>query len=304
MILRSLVAAAVMLFAHDCDKTVVYYDESPESTKLVALPASATGKVGYVAEATLEELSKISKIIPIVCVSGARTATMKTRQPFFPMVKYWICENGGRLFETSVDGSGMVEDEEYTAYINGMVSAQEWQALDSFAKELQQEGWKVDREGYETMMRVSRGSSMTMDMEVKNLAPRIPAALNHTWNLGYLDVQVPGLGKMCSVKWLCDKVALSRGGGGRIEETEYLFFGDDDNDIEAASEALEAFIANPRSEAMQIWMDGALGRQDMKKPTSITTPPDEVRGHAGAVFLLREVRARLRVLLGEVKGDL
>ena len=294
MNIRGLLGAVAMLFfAHDCDKTVVYYDLLEEETsgmKLRALPASATGKVGFVAEETLKELSRIAEEVPVICVSGARASTMMTRQSMFPMVSYWICENGGRVFKTSEDGKEMVEDVEYVAYVQKMVTKGQWEALNSFAEDLEQEGWKVDRNGYETMIRVSRGSKSNKDsMNVEDLVPRIPHELTHTYNLGYLDVQVPGLGKMCSVKWLCNKVAAG-------QESEYIFFGDDDNDIEAANEALETFVANPRSEAMQSWIDSTT--------RTVTIPPPEANGHAGAVFILKQVRATIgRLRLGEARNQ-
>lgn len=291
--------AAMLFFAHDCDKTVVYYDDPSEAPemKLRALPASATGKVGFVAEETLEELSRIAEEVPVICVSGARASTMKTRQSMFPMVSYWICENGGRVFKTSENGKEMIEDEDYVAYVRQLTTNEQWSALDSFARDLEQEGWKVDRNGYETMMRVSRGADMDEDStKVEDLVPRIPDALTHTYNLGYLDVQVPGLGKMRSVKWLCNKIAAGK-------TSEYVFFGDDDNDVEAASESLEAFVANPRSEAMQSWIEDAGQRSERRRPLAITTPPAERKSHAGAVFLLQQVRAAIDRLKQEAADE-
>ena len=294
MLFQSLGVAMMLFFAHDCDKTVVYYDDTASasaSPMSMALPSSATGKVGYVHELTLHGLESINEDgTPIICVSGGRAATMATRQPYFPMISWWVCENGGRIFKTSESKDSMEELETYKDYVNGMTSPGQWSALDSFANELKKEGWKVDREGYVTMIRVSKGT--VEDGDVTSLEERIPQDLYYTYNLGYLDVQLPGLGKRKSVEWLIDTIAKET--VGPDAKSDYLFFGDDDNDIEAATGSLEAFLASPRSAAMQAWKDDWEGRQAGDGvPQRLTVPPEGVEGHDGAIYLLKQVREAL-----------
>lgn len=88
----------------DCDKTLVHYDnpatDEGEPSMLFQLPASSgSGRIGYVSSRTLDILDEISLHSPIICASGMRVSTMMQRQPFLSSVNYWICENGGRVFE-------------------------------------------------------------------------------------------------------------------------------------------------------------------------------------------------------------
>ena len=300
MFFKTIGVAVMLFFAHDCDKTVVYYDEADQATASgspmsMALPASATGKVGYVHKSTLDELANIAEDgTEIICVSGARGATMATRQPYFPMISWWICENGGRIFKASPSGESMEELETYKDHVNSMTSPEHWRALELFASNLQKEGWKVDRESYVTMIRISKGS--IRDGDVTSLEARIPPELQHTYNLGHLDVQLPGLGKKRSVEWLID--AITKETHGSDHASEYLFFGDDDNDIEALSGAKEAFLAVPHSRAVGAWLEewrqAPEGSSAQGRPQKVTVPPDGVEGHDGAVFLLQRARASLR----------
>ena len=299
-----LTAAAMLFFAHDCDKTVVYYENENDGDPtigIITLPASATGKVGYVHESTLSELGLISASgTPIICVSGARATTMASRQPFFPMIKYWICENGGRIFKTSQTKDCMEEIHAYTNYVNGITSEESWEALDSFAETLESAGWKVDRKGYNTMFRVSAGA--IQGRNVSSLEMQVPSSLEYTYNLGFLDVQIPGLGKRSSIEWLIRAVSGTTGEEVEVSiataSSDYLYFGDDDNDIEAVSGSLEAFVASPRSEAMEMWIQsyrrssgsGSSDRVNNRRPEHVTVPPDGVHGHAGTIFVLRRVR--------------
>jgi hypothetical protein len=242
------------------------------------------------------------------------------------MIMFWICENGGRVFKTSDDKSSMVELNDYTQYVNDMVTSSQWHALDAFATELENDDrYRVDRKGYHTSFRVSisngkvekagtyvgNGSDDDDDDAaalLTRLCERVPKELVYTFNLNYLDVQVPGLGKRNSINWLVREYGSA--------DDDYVFFGDDDNDIDAAAGALEAFIANPRSRGMQQWLDGSIvGRLGLglglgggctesvmrSGPRRVVTN-ERLTRHQGAAALLREARASLQVLNGGEEG--
>ena len=76
--------------------------------------------------------------------------------------------------------------------------------------------------------------------------------------------------------------------------SDYFFFGDDDNDIEAVSGSLEAFVASPRSAAMETWLQDRRQRSTTEnRPLEVTVPPHGVEGHDGAIYLLQQARASL-----------
>ena len=81
--------------------------------RLVALPTSSTGTVGYVSLRALELLGRIRKECGGSCylVSGARTSTLAQRAPYFShrgeaVIDGYSSESGGRLFV----GPDFVED--------------------------------------------------------------------------------------------------------------------------------------------------------------------------------------------------
>lgn len=89
-------------FVTDCDNTLLHYDTDVSvaaNIDLIQLPASAgSGISGYISTQSIDLLHQISNFTTIICSSGMRAATMRQRAPYLPFIKYWICENGGRIF--------------------------------------------------------------------------------------------------------------------------------------------------------------------------------------------------------------
>jgi hydroxymethylpyrimidine pyrophosphatase-like HAD family hydrolase len=254
-----------MVFVTDCDKTLVHYETNGKDTELLKLPASSgSGQVATVSRSTLKLLDDISEEgTTIICASGMRASTLMQREPFFPSIKYWACENGGRIFRR-VDGvQELVELDEWRDHILSNREAVE--ALEGFSKELATEGWKVDTNGYATMFRVK-------GKDVDSILNRIPPVLEYTFNLGHLDIQLPGCGKLPAVQWLIKTVIAD--GKDKVATPEikapYLFMGDDDNDIPAADAAEVAYITMPCSAAMQEYINARLQKDSTPPPTSTT----------------------------------
>ena len=111
MTITAMVTAA-LAFVTDMDGTLVHYNETVEArvADIVKLPVSSSGKMGLVSRTTLNLLDDVAAAgAVVVCASGMRVATMRTRQPHFPAVQFWICENGGRIFERTAEGTGLNE---------------------------------------------------------------------------------------------------------------------------------------------------------------------------------------------------
>lgn len=280
-----------LIFVTDCDNTIVHYDSgSSPTSSLVQLPASSgSGRSGFISSSTLEKLDEISKYVPIVCASGMRAATMMQRAPFIPHVSYWICENGGRIFV--VENGEIHEVFEWKAEYeleHGERIKDMLHALKIFSEILDAEGWTVDARGYDTMVRI-RGEN------VEALVPRIPSGLSFTFNLGHLDIQLPGISKLIATRWLISRFYPQSSG-------DFYFMGDDTNDIEIAAVAKRAFIAMPCSEKMQEWVTSQnycnpgdhskaqSNRQESKSVDSqIKLVVASADSHEGTVMLLSDV---------------
>jgi hydroxymethylpyrimidine pyrophosphatase-like HAD family hydrolase len=261
----------MMYFVTDCDNTLVHYDRSvfrsnDELQQMVDLPASSgSGKVAFISKKTVETLDELhASGVCIICATGMRNTTMMQRQPYMPGISYWIVENGGRVYEKDSDGK-MVEIEEWRRQLQ-----QDEQACDSlraFATQLRAEGYSVDDKAYETMIRI-KGE------DVAEVISRIPPELQHTFNLGYLDIQLRGCGKRPASEWLISRLHQQRAEPDEVTNPsvtgvsqdgdvtsssrklvpEYLFMGDDTNDIDIASSATIAGIVRPPSGSMHEWL--------------------------------------------------
>ena len=249
-----------MVFVTDCDNTLVHYESSTATNEMVlkALPASSgSGKIATVSSKTIELLDQIGALgTTIICATGMRASTMHQRAPFFPSIHYFAVENGGRVFQRHERGGIPVELHEWRQRI--LLDGQAKEQLDTFAALLTSEGWAVDTNDYHTMIRIK-------GKDVETLVSRIPPGLTHTFNLGYLDVQLPGCSKLAATEWIIAQLnhrrvsTSSPSPSPPIVLTEddhaFLFMGDDDNDVEIAASSQEAFIAQPCSAAMQSFID-------------------------------------------------
>jgi hypothetical protein len=285
---------SLIWFVTDCDNTLVHYDGIDAShsdgshssnfpnknsdsfqfdEKLINLPASSgSGKVASLSSGTVGKLDEISKEgVQIICATGMRASTMLQREVFFPSISYWACENGGRIFYREKEGEPPKEMTEYTELFKSNIGLKN--DLAAFAETLRKEGLHVDSNGYHTMIRV-KGD------DLETIVSRIPNTLSHTFNLGYLDIQYPGCGKLAAARWIiqnhhlqlqrvgADSQAPASGLLARVQNSvglnptenlasdfPFFFMGDDDNDIEIASASREAFITKPCSNAMQRFID-------------------------------------------------
>lgn len=262
-------------FVTDCDGTIVHYSATEDVDALVALPPSASGMRGFVHRTNILLIEEISSKAEVICCSGMRMDTMLGRYSYFPTIKYWICENGGRIFRrrNEVDDGtdvGLVEDNDWLSYSKVPEHLDE---LERFAGLLQSQGFVVDREGYSSMFRVK-------GKDLERVIPQIPSNLKYTFNLGHLDVYLPRCGKRAAIQWLLARV--------HPLDQRYLFMGDDDNDIEAATQAETAFICIPCSLKMREWVDGmqVSGRE-------VIVPPENLQHHSATTYLLQSVQQHL-----------
>jgi len=238
----------MIYFVTDCDGTVCHYDVEGDELKSAhfSLPPSAgSGRVALTSNKTIQLMESISEIsaLQMICVSGMREATMMQRYKYFPFIKYWICENGGRIFE--VNGNELIEISEWKSRFetDSALSLE----LSNFSQYLRHVGHKVD-DGYLTMRRIKATN-------YADILPLIPSSLKYTYNLGYLDIHVPYSGKLPAVKWLLSH--LQKRNNLQVEamienpEQSFYFMGDDDNDIEIANDSRRAYIVRPFSAKMR-----------------------------------------------------
>lgn len=282
-----------LYFVSDFDGTVAHYerynsDENnrteegtsvDEESSLVHLPASTgTGKIAHVSRYSLELLLRIQALLrenqsACICASGQRVSTMKQRQVHFPAFDYWISENGGRIHDAD-----LVELSEWTEYVESDVEGRD--VLDSFAASLAEQeipGVKLDRSGYYTMLRVKGPIEALV-----NIAEKVPAGLKTTYNLGYLDIQLARCGKLSAIRWLLRHLNKRKRQEEECHDDEqFLYMGDDDNDVEPMSAALHAYVAQPCSEAVQKFVDSHAS------PESIFQT--KLRGTKGTEELLMKV---------------
>lgn len=279
-------------FVSDFDGTIAHYEVSDgHQSEVIPLPASSgSGKVAYISSKTLELLAEISQHIEsmnkaMVCASGQRVATMKQRQPYFPFFKYWISENGGRIHNDALE-----EIAEWTEYVDSDETSK--QALESFVSDitgLGLEDVKIDRTGYFSMVRIKAGPS-----SFDQIIQMIPATLKYTFNLGYLDVQLRLCGKLQAVRWLLNWLER-RKGISNTADSPFMFMGDDDNDVEVASQAVCAFIAQPCSPAMRSFVEGVRRQQHEHREEAVVPAlrDTEYLGLAGTEDLLAAVLHQL-----------
>lgn len=265
------VLVGLMYFVTDCDKTLVHYDD-PIDTKyhsdidsLIALPASSgSRKVGFVSKKTLNLVHEISQYTEIICVSGMRYSTMIQRQSLFPNIKYWIVENGGQIYQRNKNDPTVLEEvNEWQDYLLSNKGVSHVYVLNQLANRLLENGWLVDQRGYRFMIRVNIKNKSNDEIQQAILNNLSTSYLTHTFNLGYLDIYIRGCGKYPSVNWLLshlqqkNQAVSSSGNDDRASKfsTDYVFMGDDTNDIEIASHATLSCIVTPCSEEMRTWLN-------------------------------------------------
>jgi len=309
MIPLSYILSAALAFVSDMDGTLVHYNSTTDPFDrpgLVTLPASSTGRVGVVSQRSLDLLSNIrDEGIVITCASGMRVSTMMTRQRLFPAVKFWICENGGRIFEVKGNQELCEVNEWKLIADQDDVSAA---AMTSYKTDLRgmrgaDRDFQIDESGYETMIRIKalKGDEEANFKLLSKLAERVPKPLKVTYNLGHLDVCYPHTGKLSAIRWLLatrPEAGRSRqvtnvniedaNGVGKVSRDAYLYMGDDDNDVEAGRVSDLLFVTRPCSEAMRTMAEERMSQL----PGTVSIA--DLEGSQGTELLLEEVLATVR----------
>ena len=273
-------------FVTDMDKTLLYYnfnESSSVESESIILPASAgSGKIGFVSRKVLKKLDAIANLSTIICASGMRLQTMLQRQNYFGSIKYWICENGGRIFQRSDKGE-MIEVMEWKREVLKPSNSGEriLSALRSFSQSLQRDNWHVDTD-YEFMIRLTKRE----DDDFMTVIKSIPAGLQYTYNLGHLDIHLPNCDKLSASQWLM--AFIERRSDFRIGSKSvhpFYFMGDDDNDVIAASASSAAFISQPCSAGMREYLESQRDRVRLTDDTTWTCAEESSSSCGNAIFV-------------------
>jgi len=305
--------ASSLWLAMDMDKTLVFYDNHPNPAEVQLLPASSgTGRVGFVGKETLVMLKALEGVLPnrLMCVSGQRAETMYQRQPFFPSINVWICENGGRKFHLT-ERSGLEEDisflERLFTSINPAIPyAEAAEKLSRLGSSLLDLGFEVDAR-FKAMLRVKLPSQDDDEGSANRVIAQLPTQhLSYTFNLGYLDVTLRGINKASAIAAVVAATKEKEG------SSQFIFMGDDDNDVCAAEASMEVYVSNPHSVSMGRWLDQQKNRLSTTFETSdssclvfvanenerglprlVAVPATHLHGHLGAAALLRLIFQRV-----------
>ena len=233
----------------DLDGTLIHYDRNESSQNdggrekaVVSLPASSTGMIGTISRETYSLCRNIrSQGCKLIFVSGTRFSTLLTRLPYLPRGDFYVCDNGGRIFQANADvGSKYVvpkdpldepfylkEDMEWRRRIEAIVGADGYVELDAassdssilvpmkertgvlweYVKRLQQKGIVVDSKSYSTCFRINRkhNSGELFDTLQANGLKGLDESLTTSVNLGCIDVvpKMSGKKNWYVQQWVC-----------------------------------------------------------------------------------------------------
>ena len=233
-------------------------------------------------------LDEISLRATIVCASISNVASMQSEQKSFPMVNWWILEQGGKIFSRQLDSKGnhvVAEDLSYLAHTKKVVYQKDWAALSAFESELRAEGaFHIDSMGYDSMFIVrdgsqasssgcadveenhdERGSSISSIHENDGASDR--AATPNSCRRGdgltlkSLEERIPSL---LTYTYSNGALIVQVRGLGKLTgiqwltkkladdggDLHFLFMGAEENDIDAASKASHAFLGPPKGKKM------------------------------------------------------
>ena len=262
MVLKVLVGL-MAAFVSDFDGTLCYYQNknNDQTSDITTLPKSSSGKVGVISGKTQRLISEISSTgTEVIIASGMRPDTMRTRISYFPSIRYWVCENGGLIFQTAADPTtgnlNVSEIVEWSSIFENDLVGRE--ALEALAGKLRSSSdVSIDRIGYRTMIRIKK---VNAEFDLGEIKKMIPKNLKYTTNLGYLDVFLQHSGKLSAIKWLLSHLSS------KYEESEtiqtdgsvdgevaslFRYMGDDDNDVEIGSNAHALYVTLPCSNLLK-----------------------------------------------------
>ncbi len=153
----------MQFFLIDCDKSLAFTSTEAKGKNVKENHIDAYERVSrFVSTESLVLLDEISMIVPIICVSGIHAADMESRQRRFPMIDYWVLENGGRIFSRSRDNGNrkvLKESLEFNSFRSTDINA-DFGILNEFANRLRSEGFELDSERYKTLFRVKTVASV------------------------------------------------------------------------------------------------------------------------------------------------
>jgi len=264
----------------ELDSETVLSESEEKNDELVYLPASSTGMKGIISRRTFDLCDTIrsSHNRKIVLVSGMRTTTLQARVPFLPRADAYASENGGRIFypltvvstdnntstltdknteSTSIEDS-VFYDKDGTAF--QLKEDLEWRnemdttELYNLAKELEDDGWVLDKKGYSTCFRVHRKKQTTKQEQFNELSNIIISrkieGIACTTNLGCVDFYPRVSGKKNCCEYLANKF-LSKSSTSNFLSEHCVCMCDDDNDLEMAMACGHAYIPGISSESME-----------------------------------------------------
>lgn len=262
------VPALGILFS-DLDGTLIHYyegdgDVQPGADLAVGLPASKTGRRGFISHQTQQKIAAIRAAgTKVVLVSGVRESTFVDRMPYLPFTDAYVLENGGRTFypNSQALASGSTTAPSFESLEEDMIWREELAEACGIAtgdapislrtgpiyelcRELLEAGFSVDTHTYYTMLRINvgasgEGSATRMKEKLKGL----PSSLQTVTNFDMVDILPVKSGKLNAATYLAKKfgVPLSR----------CAALGDDDNDVEMLSSLGYAFVTAHTSDSIR-----------------------------------------------------
>ncbi len=169
----------------------------------------------YLDAQTRELGHRVSNNHSFVLNTGSRLSTLKSRCALLDFASWSILDNGGIIID-----SNYKLDMEWTDYV-----AKDRNLLEDIKKELIGEGWNLDIEGRNTVIRIREKDNPTKSLQdfIPYLISNIPSELSITNNLGHWDIFISRAGKWNAAKYLSEKLGYT------LEQT--ISIGDDKNDL-------------------------------------------------------------------------
>ncbi|GAX80007.1 hypothetical protein CEUSTIGMA_g7446.t1 [Chlamydomonas eustigma] len=243
----------------DIDGTIMHQPETIDpGVEVLCAPPSASGRRGVISAGTIQGVAKLrSHGVKFAVITGARLSTLLMRLPFLPACDAYVCESGGRIFYpgSHLDTACPIrEDDTWRASQEGagpvyqdIIEPEKREGLLwTFYRELKQQGWTIDANGYTTSIRVHAKNGKSM-AQLQSLASSAPSGLSCSFNLGAADFYPATSGKLQAAKYLMKCWS--------IDSKDSVFLCDDDNDMELALQVGKAFLPSITSDSVRMAID-------------------------------------------------